>query len=65
MSKNKPQCALCQYYRNGAWCSNSQSPSHRKYLADSESCGAFSERGKKAPAAMRAQIFALKKLMGR
>lgn len=57
------ECRNCQYFREGHWCSNSQSQFYRKTLyAKSSGCTDFVQRGKKAPRVMLETIRIMSRL---
>ena len=59
-------CANCQYFREVRWCSNSKSVHFRfaareeHFVQATDSCPAFTRRGKKAGLLLRMKIKALK-----
>lgn len=61
----KKQCGNCQYFRDGSWCSNSESGHSLTSVTKTDNCEKFSLRGKKAPFAMRLTIEVLRKLQGK
>lgn len=64
--KMQISCENCQYFREGHWCSNSKSPNNREEVLPNETCGQFSQRGKKAPLSLRlANKFISKALKGK